>query len=228
MPGSNSAGSTVGAPWRVHARRAAGQDQRRRLAGDDLRRPACRRGRSRSRPAPPAPGGRSAGRTARRSRRRGRWAAAPVQRKRRSHRSPPPARDRGEKHITVAHPATASWSDRSAADGQPHALELLEVRVARLRHRPAQGAEQVDRAVRAARPGRTALSRSELARREAGRPPSAAATGAPPPTSSRGRAPGASAAPASCSPSITASAPQAIALATSPELAMPPSAITWT
>ena len=70
-------GPRCGAPWRVHARRAAGEDQRRGLAGEDLGDGGRVRARSRSRPAPPAPGGRSAGRTARRSRRRGPWAAAP-------------------------------------------------------------------------------------------------------------------------------------------------------
>ena len=117
----------------------------------------------------------------------------------------------------------------SAADGEPDALELLEVRVARLRHRPAQRPEQVDRAVRGAR--RAEQHRLQVPRPPAHRstsPPTAAATGAPPPTSSTGRGRATSAAAVSCSPSITASAPQAIALARSPEWSMPPSAMTCT
>ncbi len=55
----------------VHRGRAAGEDDPLRLPGQHLRRPACRAARSRSRRWPPARGGRSAGRTALRSRRRG-------------------------------------------------------------------------------------------------------------------------------------------------------------
>ena len=55
----------------VDRRRAAGQDDRLRACGRASRRPASCAARSRSRPGPRGPGGRSAGRTAPRSRRRG-------------------------------------------------------------------------------------------------------------------------------------------------------------
>ena len=71
---SNSAGSMLRRAVGVHRRRAAGQDDRLRVAGQHLGRPASCAARSRSRRAPRARGGRSAGRTARRSRRRGRGA----------------------------------------------------------------------------------------------------------------------------------------------------------
>ena len=83
-PASNSAGSTAGAPVCVHAGRAAGEDQRGRACGRAISSTGVSPARSRSTPAPRAPGGRSAGRTGRRSRRRGPWAAAPGQSTRRT------------------------------------------------------------------------------------------------------------------------------------------------
>ena len=71
----------------VHRGRAAGQDDRLRLAWPAARPPASRTARSRSRRSPREPGGRSAARTAPRSRRRGRCRSAPAH-SRRAGRAP--------------------------------------------------------------------------------------------------------------------------------------------
>ena len=70
-PAVEERGVDAGRALGVDRRRAAGQDDRLRAAGPASPRPAWCAARSRSRPAPRAPGGRSAGRTAPRSRRRG-------------------------------------------------------------------------------------------------------------------------------------------------------------
>ena len=71
-PGRRTAPASIaGRAVGVHRRRAAGQDDRLRARGPASPRPASCAARSRSRPGPRAPGGRSAGRTAPRSRRRG-------------------------------------------------------------------------------------------------------------------------------------------------------------
>ena len=59
-----------GGAGRVDRGRTAREDDRGRVPGEHLGRPACRAARSRSRPSPRAPGGRSAGRTGLRNRRR--------------------------------------------------------------------------------------------------------------------------------------------------------------
>ena len=124
---------------------------------------------------------------------------------------------------------TEAVTDASGADRQPDLLEFLQIGVPGLGHRPTQTTDEVQRTERIV--GRTREDPVEASdgrrRRPAGVVPRgtegcAAADGQYQPP------PGASADTASGAPSTAASAPQAMALARSPEVRMSPSAMTWT
>ena len=120
----------------------------------------------------------------------------------------------------------AAGRDLISADDDLHPLELLDLGVAGGRHRLAQRADQVHGAV-----GGGGRAEQDLLQGADGvelRPLAPRQTGVPGLRAPVEARPGASAALASGEPTITASAPQAIALAMSPDRTTDPSAITCT
>ncbi len=214
-PGRTPAGRGCGAP---SSYTDAGPPDRMMPAGrilPDLAGSGCRGGRSRSRRGTRAPAARSAARTAPPDRRPGRAAGA-----------------RASSRSSVAHPhalrrlvGLALGLD-GRRDHQLRLLELLHVGVAGRRHARGERAEQVERAVVLVRgPDQDLLERRDLLRLDARAARKRWGGTSPSPSGSRGRAPRTRA--SSGEPIITASAPQAIALAMSPPVRIPPSAITW-
>ena len=129
-------------------------------------------------------------------------------------------------HSGVAGATKTDASSRATAARSFDALELLEVGVPGRCHRSTQRTEQVHRPVRrTGRPHQHLFHRTDDANPDALTARQLVMVRLGSPVQSR---PGASVARANGDPIITASAPQAIALAMSPLLPTPPSAMTWT